>query len=133
MPVIPREPYRIFPNPFRSGWLGGGFEHRQRPRGQLRGLAWLAARFVAFLVAQCAWAGVPKKRKRVAGTVAVLPLDFHAGTRADVHFDRFWVIGERWRGIYVRHGFSIACDNWKGFLTTEDTESHRNLRPAKRR
>jgi hypothetical protein len=33
----------------------------------------------------------------------------------------------------VRHGFSIACDNWKGFLTTEDTESHRNHRRAKRR
>ena len=98
--VAPFEFHGIFANPFGRQGLRRRSKHGQSARWRLRRSSRLTAALFPFVVAQSAGAGIPEKRKCIAGTVAIFPDNFHPCPGAQIDFDGF--------GIGQHCHFSIA-------------------------
>ena len=101
MAVVPVELDRILADGFGGDWPGSGLEHWERAGGEAGRISGMAVSFGALLVTHRAGAGVAQVGEAIAGAVAVLPLDVHAGAGGQIDLDGLGVGRDG-------HEFSIA-------------------------
>ena len=91
MAIIPVKLDGVLAHRFGGSWLGGGLEHRQRPRGGFLWLARLSMHFPTLLVTQRTGTGIAKISERVVRMMAVFPVNVDASASGEVDFDGFGV------------------------------------------
>src|SRR6266487_6377516 len=89
--IVPFELERVFADGLCRDWFRGGLEHRQLARLRVRRLSRFASGFASFVIAKSAGTRIPQERKCELRQMAVLPLNFDAGPRLQVHFHGFRV------------------------------------------
>lgn len=91
MAVIPCDIERVPAHRLHFFGLGGFLIHGQQSSSLLCGLAGVAMMIVALFRAGGARAGVAQPLKAKVRAMAVVPLNIHARTGGDVHFDRLGI------------------------------------------
>ena len=91
MAIVPGKADGVFADRLHFGRSRRSLEHGQSSRDRLDRITRLARVTLAFFVAQCAGAGIAKKRKRINAAMTVLPLDLHTGAGGYIHFYGFWI------------------------------------------
>src|ERR1022692_2413197 len=106
--IVPLEFDGVLADALSGNWLGGRFEHGQRPGSESGSLPKLPSSLGALFFAHRAGAGIAEEHKAVMRNVAVGPLNVDARAGCEIHLDRLRVCARGRRLKRGLHDFSIA-------------------------